>query len=167
MAFDISSITGAVNNYLTSISDTSKLLTQKESENALDPSLSGLFEKYLTKAIKDETDGTKAVSEVAGNSNSMKPAEEVRRVDTDIPFPKFDIGNMIADSIASHSRFSTDTFAGAVHQPKREASVKSIDPFYTNMVRSSIFDVGNTGEDTDSIDSKIDIANNKIGKERE
>ena len=54
MAFDISAITGAVNKYLNSISDTNKYLAQKEAETAADSSISGLFEKYLSKAMLDE-----------------------------------------------------------------------------------------------------------------
>ena len=55
MEFDLSAITGSVNKYLNSISDTNKLLAQKKSETAFDPNLSGLFEKYLNKAMLDET----------------------------------------------------------------------------------------------------------------
>ena len=150
MAFDGSMITGAVNNYLNSISDTSKLLTGTEKSDGLDPALSGLFEKYLTKAIKDETDGTSAgigaISSEIGSDNALESAEaalrkaeairaakvggavkageaaniaatgtaegaQVRRVDTSIPFPKFDIGSMIAANIASHNRLNENVFS--------------------------------------------------------
>ncbi|MBR4670789.1 MAG: hypothetical protein IKO84_09330 [Butyrivibrio sp.] len=165
MAFDISAITGAVNNYLGSISDTSKLLAQKESENAFDTDLglSGLFEKYLNKAISDETgkklenvtdeDAAKELVKSLGlpeNEAFVYTKEDVaptrraaeanppQRVDTSIPFPKFDIGSMIADNIASHNRFNTDTFSDVQHTAQREISAKGIDPYYSNMIKSSI-----------------------------
>ena len=171
MAFDISAITGAVNNYLSSISDSSKLLAQKESENAFDTGLGldGLFEKYLNKAIADETgkktEGISSEDAARELANSLGLAEEnafvynkadiapnkkaaavaegaqlqtPQRVDTSIPFPKFDIGSMIADNIASHNRFNTDTFSGAQHTAQREISAKGIDPYYSNMIKSSI-----------------------------
>ncbi|RKM56517.1 hypothetical protein D6853_06945 [Butyrivibrio sp. X503] len=174
MAFDISAITGAVNNYLSSISDSSKLLAQKESENPFDTGLSGIFQKYLDKAISDETgkslDGITSdttVKDIAAKygiteddllkyiRSDITPAKQVaavkdvpqtknteaahvQRVDTSIPFPKFDIGSMIADNIASHNRFNTDTFSGAQHTAQREISAKGIDPYYSNMIKSTI-----------------------------
>ena len=179
MAFDISSITGAVNNYLSSISDTSKLLTQKESENPFDTGLSGIFQKYLDKAISDETGKSldditsdTTVKEIASKygiteddllkyiRSDISPTKQitqakqvaavdapqtkdmgtanVQRVDISIPFPKFDIGSMIADNIASHNRFNTDIFSGAEHTAQREISAKGIDPYYSNMIKSSI-----------------------------
>ena len=74
MEFDLSAITGSVNKYLNSISDTNKLLAQKKSETAFDSNLSGLFEKYLNKAMLDETQkntagisGEDAFESVLGN----------------------------------------------------------------------------------------------------
>jgi len=176
MAFDLSSITGSVNKYLNSISDTNKLLAQKESEKTLDKNLEGLFEKYLNKAISDET-GKKteesasndvfntlmsdtdsfgvnpyiySKDEVSLGQRSTEISEEFseKNIDMNIPFPKFDIGSMIADNMASHSRFNNDTFSGNDYQSHHKISVKGIDPFYSNMVRSSVF---GTENDMDNI----------------
>ena len=149
MEFDLSAITGSVNKYLNAISDTNKLLTQKKSEEALSPDLSGLFEKYMDKAIMDEMQKKpEAIAEA--NPAPVSEPVNVRRVDTSIPFPKFDIGNMIADNIASHSRFNADIFPATEHVPQRENAAKGMDPFYTNMIRSSIFDIDNSGEDANA-----------------
>lgn len=175
MEFDLSAITGSVNKYLNSISDTNKLLAQKKSEIALDPNLSGLFEKYLNKAMLDETQkktegisGEDAFKSLLGsmdtsatypytydkadisptkNTATTAESDSARRIDTSVPFPKFDIGSIIADNIASHSRFNTDVVKVSEHQTQREIAANSMDPFYTNMIRSSIFDIGNNGED--------------------
>ena len=54
MALDISAITSAVNKYLYSISDVNTLLTENGLSGADSSSnLSGIFEKYLTKAIEN------------------------------------------------------------------------------------------------------------------
>lgn len=58
MAFDISSITSAVNKYLYSMSDVNKYLTQQSSDTESQSALSGLFEKYLTKAVQDNITGS-------------------------------------------------------------------------------------------------------------
>jgi hypothetical protein len=76
MAFDVSSITSAVNKYLYSISDVNKLLTQgtnssvsegTDSSKAANFELTGLFQKYLTGAIRNAASG-------AGNLNSNEIA---------------------------------------------------------------------------------------------
>ena len=192
MAFDISAITGAVNKYLNSISDTNKYLAQKEAETAADSSISGLFEKDLSKAMLDEAGKTtsglekenaiKELSDMMGiygtnsfaytkadvasvpNKETTSKSVDVRRIDTSVPFPKFDIGNMIADSIASHSRIDANTFSESAHQTHREFSAKGIDPFYTNMIRSSIFDMSDDGEDSNLIDSELSDFNKGIKK---
>ena len=175
MEFDLSAITGSVNKYLNSISDTNKLLAQKKSETAFDSNLSGLFEKYLNKAMLDETQkntagisGEDAFESVLGNMGisatnpyiydkaDISPAKNVsaksepdkaKRIDTSVPFPKFDLGSMIADNIASHSRFNADVFKTSEHQSHAENAANSMNPFYTNMIRSSIFDMAGSGED--------------------
>ncbi|MBQ2610280.1 MAG: hypothetical protein II586_07980 [Butyrivibrio sp.] len=175
MEFDLSAITGSVNKYLNSISDTNKLLAQKKSETAFDSNLSGLFEKYLNKAMLDETQkntagisGEDAFESVLGNMGvsatnpyiydkaDISPAKNVsaksepdkaKRIDTSVPFPKFDLGSMIADNIASHSRFNADVFKTTEHQSHAENAANSMNPFYTNMIRSSIFDMSGSGED--------------------
>ena len=73
--------------------------------------------------------------------------DKAKRIDTSVPFPKFDLGSMIADNIASHSRFNADVFKTTEHQPHAENAANSMNPFYTNMIRSSIFDMAGSGED--------------------
>ena len=76
MAFDVSSITSAVNKYLYSISDVNKLLTQgtnssasegTDSSGVVNSELAGLFQKYLTGAIRNAASGE-------GNLNSNEIA---------------------------------------------------------------------------------------------
>ena len=55
MAFDVSSIVSAVNNYLYSISDINKTLTEEEA-TAKASGLAGLFEKILNSAVKNKTE---------------------------------------------------------------------------------------------------------------
>ena len=79
MAFDVSSITSAVNKYLYSISDVNKLLTQGTSSSATgegansstgaNSELAGIFKKYLTGAINNA-----ATASGAGNLNSNEIA---------------------------------------------------------------------------------------------
>ncbi|SFB83751.1 hypothetical protein [Butyrivibrio sp. YAB3001] len=72
MSFDISKITSAINEYLYSISDTSKLLSES-SETSASSGLAGIFQKYLEKAISDkkmaaseDASVTKAMSDLSG-----------------------------------------------------------------------------------------------------
>ena len=53
MAFSVSGIVDAVNSYLYSISDVNKLLTEGETDKQTS-GLSGIFQKYLNKAVSDE-----------------------------------------------------------------------------------------------------------------
>ncbi len=55
MAFDVSSIVSAVNNYLYSISDINKTLTEEEA-TAKASGLAGLFEKILNNAVSSKTE---------------------------------------------------------------------------------------------------------------
>ena len=190
MALDSSIITGAVNNYLNSISDTNKLLMNMESKDASTTGLEGIFEKYLTKAIQDETEkaqtaegADKAVSAVgaASNTEAVKAVDQtgnaiqaevrshMREVDTSIPFPDFDIENTIKSNMASHSRFDFDIFSQEQHVPQREVSNKSVDPFYSNMISSSIYDAGENSDDDGfsaaSIESRLDAYKKKAGTE--
>lgn len=55
MAFDVSSIVSAVNNYLYSISDINKTLSEEEA-TAKASGLAGLFEKILNNAVKNKTE---------------------------------------------------------------------------------------------------------------
>ena len=61
MAFSVSNIVDAVNNYLYSISDVNKLLTEGETTNKTS-GLSGIFQKYLNKAVEDTNAGNKNTS---------------------------------------------------------------------------------------------------------
>ncbi|MBQ6588170.1 MAG: hypothetical protein IJI01_05785 [Butyrivibrio sp.] len=75
MAFDVSKITTAVNNYLYSISDTNKMLTESVSSGSTD--LSGIFQKYLTGALNNidasnlSTDDRQAIIDAMKVSDSM------------------------------------------------------------------------------------------------
>jgi hypothetical protein len=75
MAFDVSKITTAVNNYLYSISDTNKMLTESVSSGSTD--LSGIFQKYLTGALNSidasnlSTDDRQAIIDAMKVSDSM------------------------------------------------------------------------------------------------
>lgn len=74
MAFDVSSITSAVNKYLYSISDVNKLLTQGTGSSAnsskiANSELAGIFQKYLTGAIRNAASGSENL-----NSNEIESA---------------------------------------------------------------------------------------------
>ena len=75
MAFDVSKITSAVNNYLYSISDVNKMLTEGTSSSSTD--LSGIFQKYLTGALNNidssslSTDDRQAIIDAMKVSDSM------------------------------------------------------------------------------------------------
>ena len=75
MAFDVSKITTAVNNYLYSISDTNKMLTESASSGSTD--LSGIFQKYLSGALNNidasnlSTDDRQAIIDAMKVSDSM------------------------------------------------------------------------------------------------
>lgn len=60
MAFDISALTNKVNQYLYSISDTNQLLSESNSAGT-SSYLSGIFEKYLDKAVSDEAGAAEVV----------------------------------------------------------------------------------------------------------
>ena len=83
----------------------------------------------------------------AKNVLEKSEPDKAKRIDTSVPFPKFDLGSMIADNIASHSRFNADVFKTTEHQSHAENAANSMNPFYTNMIRSSIFDMAGSGED--------------------
>ena len=83
----------------------------------------------------------------AKNVSAKSEPDNAKRIDTSVPFPKFDLGSMIADNIASHSRFNADVFKTTEHRPYAENAANSMNPFYTNMIRSSIFDMAGSGED--------------------
>ncbi|WP_029233737.1 hypothetical protein [Butyrivibrio sp. VCB2006] len=75
MALDVSKITTAVNNYLYSISDVNKMLTESTSSSSSD--LSGIFQKYLTGALNNidssslSTDDRQAIIDAMKVSDSM------------------------------------------------------------------------------------------------
>ncbi len=75
MAFDVSKITTAVNNYLYSISDVNKMLT--EGTESSSSGLSGIFQKYLTGALNNieasnlSTDDRQAIIDAMKVSDSM------------------------------------------------------------------------------------------------
>ena len=75
MAFSVSGIVDAVNNYLYSISDVNKLLTEGETDSKTS-GLSGIFQKYLNKAVADEASSTDldslTDSEVMSALNDLK-----------------------------------------------------------------------------------------------
>ena len=68
MAFDVSSVISAVNSYLYSISDVNKLLTEEETSTK-SSGLSGIFQKYLNKAVED-TESTAASTDLDSLSDS-------------------------------------------------------------------------------------------------
>ena len=74
MAFSVSNIVDAVNNYLYSISDVNKLLTEGETTNKTS-GLSGIFQKYLNKAVEDTN---------AGNSNTSTLVDLDSLTDADV-----------------------------------------------------------------------------------
>ena len=78
------------------------------------------------------------VSKIAGVAASVKVME--------VRTPELD-AKLVADNIASHSRFNADVFKTTEHQPHAENAANSMNPFYTNMIRSSIFDMSGSGED--------------------
>ena len=75
MAFDVSKITTAVNNYLYSISDVNKLMTEGTDSSSSD--LTGIFQKYLTGALNNidasnlSTDDRQAIIDAMKVSDSM------------------------------------------------------------------------------------------------
>ena len=75
MAFDVSKITTAVNNYLYSISDVNKMLT--EGTDSSSSGMSGIFQKYLTGALNNidasnlSTDDRQAIIDAMKVSDSM------------------------------------------------------------------------------------------------
>ena len=73
MAIDLSKLSSVVNNYLYSISDVNGLLSAASGEGA-GSDLTGIFQKYLTKALEDEVSG----------SNSNMTQEEVDKALTDL-----------------------------------------------------------------------------------
>ena len=135
MAFDVTALTGAVNKYLNSISDTATLSGEKDS---LSSEYGEIFRKYLSKAIDDEL-GTSAVTDmsnlssasgieslmsadalnIAGTSslpdvreeNVKKSASAEFKIpdiksDVDKVFMNLDIEGQIRASMEAHSRFN-------------------------------------------------------------
>ncbi|MBO4457116.1 MAG: hypothetical protein J5802_05310 [Butyrivibrio sp.] len=133
MAFDVTALTGAVNKYLNSISDTAAL--SSEEKDSLSPEYGEIFRKYLSKAIDDEL-GTNSVDSDSGiqsvmsadalniagtvglpdvkdvqSENAKKSAPSEFKIpdiksEVDRVFMNLDIEGQIRNSMEAHSRFN-------------------------------------------------------------
>ncbi|MCR5556819.1 MAG: hypothetical protein K6F75_04565 [Butyrivibrio sp.] len=82
MTFDVSSVISAVNSYLYSISDVNKLLTEGETSGKT-PGLSGIFQKYLNKAVEDTESSVAQTAESIAASATKESSASSSLTDLD------------------------------------------------------------------------------------